>query len=309
MQADTTMMAYSQTKTITAAAILQLYQAGNLDLEDHIDIYISNLPYKKPITIRQLLSQTSGLPDPIPLRWAHLVVEHKKFDETAALERVLADNPKLSFEPGEKYQYSNISYWLLGKIIEKVSGKKYEDYVRQYITKPLKISHKELDFAIVNPKQHAKGYLAKYSFLNLIKGFLLDEKLIGEISVYEKNWLHIHSHYLNGPAFGGLVGNATGFSKFLQDQLKPNSVLFNNEVKKLFYEQQKNHSGELIEMSLGWHIRQIDTIQYFFKEGGGGGFHSEMRIYPEQGIATVIMVNKTKFDSKKVLNHVDKHFF
>ena len=309
MQASTTMMAYSQTKTITAAAILQLYEKGKLDIEHNIDLYISGLPYKKPITIRQLLSQTSGLPNPIPLKWAHLAEEHQQFDESGALARILKDHPDLSFEPGEKYQYSNISYWLLGEVIEKVSGIKYQDYVRQYIFKPLLISQKELDYTILDPKHHAKGYLAKYSFLNLVKGFLLEKKLTGNKSSYEGNWLHLRSHYLNGAAFGGLIGTARGFGKFLQDQLKPTSVLLGGETKKLFYMQQKINNGDLIDMTLGWHIGYFENVRYFFKEGGGGGFHSEMRIYPEQGVASIIMVNKTNFKPRKVLDRMDKEFF
>lgn len=309
MQDSTTMMAYSQTKTITAAAALQLYEHGKLDLKDSIESYIPDLPYKKPITVQQLLSQTSGLPDPIPLKWAHLAEEHQQFDETAALARVLEDNPALSFEPGKKYHYSNISYWLLGQVIEKVSGKKYENYVRQHIIKPLQISQMELDCTIPDLSHHAKGYLAKYSFLNLVKGFLLDKKLIGDKSHYEGNWLHIRNHYLNGPAFGGLIGTARAFSKFLQDQLRPKSVLLGDEVKKLFYKQQINNDGGLVNMTLGWHIGHNENIRYFFKEGGGGGFHCEMRIYPDQGIASVIMVNKTIFKPKKVLDSIDKGFF
>lgn len=308
MQSNTTMMAYSQTKTITAAAVLQLYHAGKLDLEDNISLYIANLPYKQPITIRQMLSQTSGLPDPIPLKWAHLTEDHLGFDEDAALTGVLKDSPDLLFTPGKKYQYSNISYWLLGKIIEKASGEKYEDYVLEHIIKPLKVSQEELNFTIQDIDNHAKGYLAKYSFINLIKGFLIKKELIGQESNYEGNWLHLKNHYLNGPAFGGLIGTARGFGRFLQDQLSPKSVLLGSKAKKLFYMQQKNNDGELVEMTLGWHIGYSDNTKYFFKEGGGGGFHCEMRIYPDQGIASIIMVNKTNFNSKKELDLMDKEF-
>lgn len=309
MHPNTTMMAYSQTKTITALAILQLYEARKLNLEDNIDLYIPNLPYKAPITIHQLLSQTSGLPNPIPLRWAHLSEEHQSFDESAALSQIIQDNPDLSFTPGEKYEYSNISYWLLGNIIEIVSGQKYEDYVRQHILTPLNITPMELSFTITDPKKHAKGYLEKYSLLNLFKGFLIDDKLIGEKSHYEGDWLHIQNHYLNGPAFGGLIGTSRGFGKILQDQLEPKSVLINNETKKLFYTQQTTNNGDPIDMTLGWHIGYTNNTKYFFKEGGGAGFHSEMRIYPAQGIASVIMVNKTKFKPKAVLDSIDKTFF
>ncbi len=125
MKARTTMMAYSMTKTITAAAILQLVEKGKLALDDSVSMHLTNSPYSKTITIRHLLSQTSGIPNPIPLRWVHLAEKHEEFDEDTALAKVLKGYPKLSFEPGKKYAYSNISYWLLGKIIEKISGRNY----------------------------------------------------------------------------------------------------------------------------------------------------------------------------------------
>ncbi len=71
---------------------------------------------------------------------------------------------------------------------------------------------------------------------------------------------------------------------------------------------EKNNKGEPIEMSLGWHVGEFDGIRYFFKEGGGGGYHCEMRVYPANGIGTVIMVNCTNFSSKKYLNTLDRAF-
>lgn len=82
---------------------------------------------------------------------------------------------------------------------------------------PLQLSEKEMNFIIPDPADHAKGYLAKYSLLDLLKGYLIDKELIGE---YEGKWLHIKDHYLNGAAFGGLIGSSSSFAKFLQDQLK-----------------------------------------------------------------------------------------
>jgi D-alanyl-D-alanine carboxypeptidase len=66
---------------------------------------------------------------------------------------------------------------------------------------------------VADPAQLATGYLEKYSFMNLAKGFLIDRDLIGE---YIGRWLEIRGHYVNGPPFGGLVGTARGFGKFLQ---------------------------------------------------------------------------------------------
>lgn len=307
MTPDITLMAYSMTKTFTAVAILQLVEQRKLELDDDIDRYLPDNPYDSHhITVRQLLDHTAGLPNPIPLRWVHLAEEDASFDGDAALAQVLRDNPKLAFEPGQKFAYSNISYWLLGKIVEQVTGQSYPEYVRASVLLPLGLSAREMDFVIPDPARHANGYLAKYSLMNLLKGFVTDSKFWGD---YEGNWLRFKSHHLNGPAFGGLVGTARGFARFLQDQLRTESVLFGPEIKRLLETQQTDSAGEAIPMTLGWHIGETHGVVYFFKEGGGGGFHSEMRLYPTMSIASVVMVNSTEFNSTKFLNRVDGAFW
>lgn len=306
MTLDTTLMAYSMTKTFTAVAILQLVEQRKLNLDDVIDRYLPNAAYHgHGITLRQLLNHTSGVPNPIPLRWVHLAAEDSSFDEAEALAAVLRENPNLAFEPGKKFAYSNIGYWLLGKVVEQVTGQSYPAYVRANILLPLGLAAQEMDFVIPDESRVAQGYLAKYSLMNLVKGFVIDSKFLGN---YEGNWLRLKSHYLNGPAFGGLIGTARGFSRFLQDQLRTESALFGLETKRLLETQQTDGASRPIPMTLGWHIGETDSVAYFFKEGGGGGFHSEMRIYPTKGIASVVMVNSTEFNSTKFLNRVDRAF-
>ena len=307
MTPATTLMAYSMTKTFTAVGILQLAEQRKLSLDEVIDRYLPNTPYHgRGITIRHLLDHTSGVPSPIPLRWVHLAEEHSSFSEAEALASVLRENPDLAFEPGRKFAYSNIGYWLLGKIIEQVTGESYPTYVRVNIFQPLGLSAQEMDFVIPDQSRHANGYLAKYSWLNLVKGFVIDRKFLGD---YEGHWLRLNAHYLNGPAFGGLIGTATGFSRFLQDQLRAESVLFGLETRRLLETQQTDSAGQPIRMTLGWHIGETHGAVYFFKEGGGGGFHSEMRIYPVKGVASVVLANSTGFNSTRFLNRVDRTFF
>ena len=307
MTLETTQMVYSMTKTFTAVAILQLVHQGKIELDSTIDSYLPESHYGGyHITIRQLLDHTSGLPNPIPLRWVHLVEEHARFDEDAALAQVVRNNPKLAFEPGRKFAYCNIGYWLLGKIIEQATAQSYAEYVRANILSPLILSRQEMDFVIPDPDLHAHGYLAKYSLMNLLKGFVTDRKLWGE---YEGKWLQLKSHYVNGAAFGGLVGTARGFGRFLQDQLRTQSVLLGPEAKRLLETQQVNSAGEPIPMTLGWHMGETQGAAYFFKEGGGGGFHSEMRLYATRGLASVVMTNSTEFSSTKFLNRTDGAFF
>src|SRR6185503_4748609 len=181
---------------------------------------------------------------------------------------------------------------LLGRIVERVSGEPFASYVSAHVLGPLGVTPQELGYAVPDPAHHAAGYLAKYSFLNLVKGFLIDRELVGE---YAGRWLLIRSHYVNGAAFGGLVGTTRGFGKFLQDQLASHSRLFNDETRALFYASQHTTMGAPIAMTLGWHVGRLGSDPYYYKEGGGGGFHGMMRIYPARGIATVVLGNATGF--------------
>ena len=163
-----------------------------------------------------------------------------------------------------------------------------------------------MDFVIPDRARRANGYLAKYSLMNLVKGFVTDSKFWGE---YEGKWLRLKSHHLNGPAFGGLVGTARAFSRFLQDQLRTESVLFGLETKRLLETRQTDSAGDPIPMTLEWHVGETHGAVYFLKEGGGAGFHSEMRLYLTKGIASVVIVNSTDFNSTKFLNRVDRAFW
>lgn len=304
MTGDTTMMAYSMSKTVTAVAVLQLVAAGKVALNDPIERFHST-PYGPGITVRHLLAHLSGIPNPSPLRWVHAAAQHAGFDEHAALEAELRAHPRAATAPGAKYRYSNIGYWLLGRVVERASGQSFASYVAERVFAPLEIAPAALGYAIPESGHHAHGYLEKYSFLNLAKRLLIDRQFIGE---YEGPWLRIEPHYLNGPAFGGLVGTARGFGAFLQDQLRPRSVLFDNPARELLYTPQRTRTGRVVPMGLGWHLADLDGIPFFYKEGGGGGFHCEMRVYRVNRIATVVMTNATVFDVKRFLNSQDRQF-
>jgi D-alanyl-D-alanine carboxypeptidase len=144
LHAATTMMAYSMSKTITAAAVVQLVESRRLGLDDSIDRYVESQPYGPDVTVRQLLSHTSGLPNPVPLAWVHPAARHGTFDEAAELATVMRDHPQLAFPPGTKYGYSNIGYWLLGPIVERASGETFPSSVREHVLEPLGITPLEL---------------------------------------------------------------------------------------------------------------------------------------------------------------------
>ncbi len=299
-----TMAAFSMTKTVTAIAILQLIEQYKLDIDMPASHYVKH-PYDQEISIRQLLSHTSGIPNPIPLQWVHLTKDHFQFNERDALAMVLAENFKLKNPPGEKYGYSNINYWLLGGVIEAAVGESYTDHIRANIFQRLRLTPDEINFTYSEAAPNAKGYLAKYSFMNVIKGFVTSKEVLGD---YEGNWLHIKDVYVNGPAFGGAIGTARAFGVILRDLLAERPVLLGRSGKELLFSRQETRSGKGIDMTLGWHIGNLNGMRYYFKEGGGAGFHSEMRMYPSHDLASVIMTNQTSFNSRNVLNRLDKEF-
>jgi CubicO group peptidase (beta-lactamase class C family) len=87
MDLRTSMMAYSMSKTITAAAVLTLVAAGRVGLDDAAERYVPDIPYGAGVTIRGLLSHTAGIPNPMPLAWVHPAETHETFDERSASGR------------------------------------------------------------------------------------------------------------------------------------------------------------------------------------------------------------------------------
>jgi D-alanyl-D-alanine carboxypeptidase len=304
MTMQTTLMAYSMSKTITAAAVLQLVEGRIVGLDDPLDRYVPSQPYGPAVTIRQLLAHTSGIPNPLPLRWIHPAAGHGDFREDAALAAVLRRYPRLRSAPGTRFAYSNIGYWLLGSVVAHASGVPFTTWVRDHVLARLGIEAQFLGYEVTSPANHATGYLEKFSLLNLIKGLVIDTGMIG---AYSGRWLEIRGHYLNGPAFGGLVGTAGSFATFLRDQLQPQSRLFTDATRGLFYEQQR--AGDRpVPMTPGWHIGSRHGTRIFFKEGGGGGFHCMMRLYPDKDLGIVVMSNATAFSVRRLIDASDATF-
>ncbi|HVM98567.1 MAG TPA: serine hydrolase domain-containing protein [Caulobacteraceae bacterium] len=157
IDADTVFRIGSITKQFTAAAILKLSEAGALDIDDPIERHLTNYPVgDRRITIRHLLNHTSGIKSypGLPEFWASL--SNKDLPLPDMID-VFKDLP-LDFEPGEKFQYNNSGYLLLGAIIERASGKDYAAFLRESFFAPLGLtSTYYLHDRPVTPKR-AAGY-------------------------------------------------------------------------------------------------------------------------------------------------------
>jgi len=156
---DTKFRLGSVTKQFTAAAIMMLQERKKLSVHDSICKYVHDCPDSwKSITIHHLLSHTSGIPsftefadndryERLPMQVVNTIARFK-------------DRP-LDFPPGERFQYSDSGYLLLGYAIEQASGEKYEDFIRKNIYEPLHMQDSGYDHPWIILKHRAQGYSSK----------------------------------------------------------------------------------------------------------------------------------------------------
>jgi D-alanyl-D-alanine carboxypeptidase len=301
---NTTYNAYSVTKTFTALAIMQLAQKGKLDIEDPVINYLPAFPYDSSTKIKQVLSHSAGIPNPVPLAWIHLPGENKEFSRDDFFKLILAKNKKNVSKPNEKFSYSNLGYVLLGQLIENVSGLKYEDYIQNNVIKPLGIPVGELGFEIYDSSLHARGYHKKSSIFNLILGFLVDKSKFMDKS--GPTWKPFKPFYVNGPSYGGLIGTQDSFIKYIQELLNPDCKLISSAFKKVMFTENLTNSGKPTKMCLSWFKGELNGEKFFTHAGGGGGYYCEIRIYPDIGIGSVVFFNRTGMTDQRFLDKVDK---
>lgn len=139
IDAHTSFNIASCSKQFTAYAMLNLIAEGKATLDDPVSMYCPQYkqPFWQKITIRHLLSHTSGIPD----ARGYLSRKQKIYaDEELSME-YFKFLPELHFEPGTAYEYMNPTYCLIGRIIEKVSGMSYDEYLQQLIFTPVEMNH------------------------------------------------------------------------------------------------------------------------------------------------------------------------
>jgi CubicO group peptidase (beta-lactamase class C family) len=150
----------SITKQFTAAFILKLQEEGKLSVSDPISKYLSDYPNGNKITLYHLLTHTSGIDD----YTKHFKPFQFSIKKTVDKQKVInsVKNEPLAFEPGTQFQYSSSNYYLLGIIIEKITGRLYEQVVRESIFTPLQMIHCGFDFRNLSDPNKATGYSIFY---------------------------------------------------------------------------------------------------------------------------------------------------
>lgn len=300
--AQTAFYGFSMTKTFTATAIMQLVEQGKLRLDDPVKKHLPGFVYTGDILIRHLLAHSAGISNPLPVGWVHRTEDHAAFDEQTFFTRIFQKHAKTRSLPNEKFAYTNLGYVALGQLIERVSGMPYRQYVEHHILKPLAVQ----DRLGYERQQHwtvATGYHKAMSFGNFLLGFLLDKKrFMGEKT---EGWKCFLPFYVNGPAYGGLIGTPGAFIAFAQDLLKPESVLLSPAGREEMWRENRLNNSRPTGMSLGWYKGNLGGKPYSCHAGGGGGFYCELRVYPGSGLGSAVFMNRSGFSDERFLDKAD----
>lgn len=249
----------SLTKQFTATLVLLLQQDGKLNVNDPVSKYVTDAPPAwAKITLANLLGHTSGIPNFTGFKefstWC--MSPHTPAEEIAFFK----DKP-LDFEPGSKFAYSNSNYIVLGVVIEKVSGKKYADMLRERIFDPLGMKDTGLDSDdLVLPKR-AVGYRPGPHGVDVAR-----------------------SESMTIPWSAGAIYSTTG------DLLKWEHGLFGAKILSADSLKQMTTPGKG-DYGFGVFMQTKDGVRIVSHGGGIEGFNTQLEYAPEKQIAVVVLSN------------------
>ncbi len=254
----------SVTKQFTGAAMMQLVEQGKLNLDDDITKHITFNTRGKKITVRQLLSHTSGIKGYTELPMFENLAQQKHKRDT--LLRIVEKEP-LDFEPGEALIYNNTGFFILGLIIEKVSGLSYEAYVTKNLFEKA---------GMTNSYYASESNIVK----NKARGYQMGEKGLEIASYLDHTWPY---------AAGSLSSN-------VEDLAKWNTALHHGQILnaanyKEFITPVSLNDGTLTHYAKGITVTESHGRRKLEHGGGIFGYLSENAYYPDDSLSIVVLIN------------------
>lgn len=250
----------SVSKQFTAMAILLLKDKGRLTLNDSLRHYFPELPYSG-ITLYQMLTHTSGLPDyegAMNEKWDHSKIAFNQ-DMIAFLAK---EKPPIVFKSGTQWEYSNTAYAILASIVEKVSGQTFKDYMAQNVFQPLKMKHSR----IYNTRRSSKETIPNYAY-----GFVYDDSLKKyqlPDSVADLKFVI----YLDGIQGDGIVNSTTADLLKWDRALKNHTLLKVASQKEMLSKQALVDTAKQVFYGFGVFLEKSDLGNLISHSGGWPGY-------------------------------------
>lgn len=249
----------SLTKQYTGVSIFQLVEQGKIRLEDSVTNHVDRAPAAwRPITIRHLLTHSSGVPN---LDLANFAKGLRQSYTPQELVELLRNKP-LIFEPGKGWKYGNSGYYILGHIIERISGQTYGDYLTSQIFRRAGMTNASYLPSQTNSFRYAKGYVAENG--RLVRSETVDWTI---------------------PFAAGGVFSTVGDFWAWDCALYGHRLLKEESLKRLF-------TPDSAGYNYGWFIRTNANGQLrVYHEGANPGFAGFAVRYPNERLYTVVLAN------------------
>jgi len=268
----------SITKTFTAAAIMLLVEDGKLNLDDPLIKFLPDYPGPGgEATVRNLLQHTSGI-----FSFTDATDHRQILRDDMNHQQVLArfTGHDLHFAPGEDYRYCNSGFYLLGMIIEEVSGLSYEEFLDQRIFRPLELGSITYDRHAKIIPNRARGYslwgehLVNAPYLSMTKPF----------------------------SAGALVSNASDLLQWSR-ALKRNKLLKPESFQQMITPGRLSN-GKAIRYGLGCQIETLDGHRVIRHGGGIPGFVTEWTLFPDSELSVVVLTNTTSTKPRAIADRI-----
>lgn len=270
----------SVTKQFTSVAIMQLVDKGLISLDDNMNDYLSFDTKGRTVTIEQLMNHTSGIKGFTEMSFFENLSVHDYPRDT--LLRIV-EKEAFDFEPGDAMIYNNSAYFMLGLIIEKVTGQSYEEYILENMFFPADMSNSYYGDERKIIKNKAYGYDTDEEGKLLKAGYL------------DHTW----------PYSAGSLCSTT------EDLLKWNHTLHTTEtiLNRKLYEELISPSeltdGTRLRYAKGLLVDKYNGTDVISHGGGINGFLSDSRYFPDHGLAIVTLINSTgPIDPESISNVV-----
>ena len=263
----------SLSKQFTASAIMLLAEEGKIALDDSITKYFPEAsPAMKAVTIRHLLTHTSGIPDvsdgTTETNGAKGVVDfHREYTEEEYARAYLTQ--PLDFQPGTKWSYCNAGYDLLGFLIHRVTGKPYGDFMRERIFEPLGMTTARV-----------------FSYANIIPNRASGYSLVDGEWKNEPRWW---SQSITAGAAGGLWMNVLDLAKW-DAALYTDRIIKRSSLEKMWAPVPMD-DGSAYPAGMGWFMARAKNHRLVFHTNGGPGFSAVISRYLDDRLTIIIMTN------------------
>lgn len=274
----------SCSKQFTALAIIILAEQGKLDYTDHVKKYIPELPYEN-ITIENLLTHTSGLPD-----YQELLTKY--WDKTKfatnydVIELFQMHQPKLLFSPNERFAYSNTGYTFLSVVIERVSGMNYAEFLDKNIFTPLEMN----DTRVYNTRRSKNELIDNCAY-----GYVYSNGL-GKYVLPDSTSTYRHVIWMDAiTGDGNIVTSIADLSKY--DKAWREFQLIKKSSWERACSKYKLSNGEIVNYGYGLFLREGKGIEpVIYHTGGWPGYLSIIMRLPDQEKTIVVLSNNSYDD-------------